>query len=395
MPKLFNGNMLFVDLAGGTIEEREIDDDLFRRRIGGAPLLASLTPNESIGIAAGPLTGLPCPAGGMAVACVEFERKHRFAPILLNAGLELKLTGFDAIVIEGRSESPVYLWIRDEVADLVKADKLSGKDAWETIAGIRKEQGDQRVQVISSSKGPSASLDYVSGWDGIGFGGAMRDMNLRAIAFRGMGEIPMADHATVLSKCSEMMKASGKMVGQRSGVRSLLRPEAAARINALKRDRACFSCPYPCMSYAETGDATHQSALLMDQISINNLAKSPGDGDLTAPLVRLHRNGFCLRGDMGASNTSLDGLVEKIIAGQEGRSSADGTFDTMTEGVGEYDLIAAGYVLGVCPRFLGLMQPPLTSYCELLDLAAGESIKRETILGLGNSLMMEGTNGRA
>ena len=391
MPKLFNGNMLFVDLAEGTIEEREIDDDLFRRRIGGAPLLASLTPNESIGLAAGPLTGLPCPGASMAVACVEYERKHRFAPILLNAGLELKLTGFDAVVIEGRSESPVYLWIRDEVADLVKADKLSGKDAWETTAGIRKEQGDQRVQVISSSKGPSASLDYVSGWDGIGFGGAMRDMNLRAIAFKGMGDVSLADPDAVLSKCSEMMKASGKMVGQRSGVRSLLRSEAVARIKGLKRDRACFSCPYPCLSYAETGDATHPSTLLMDQISIDNLAKAPGDGDLTALLVRLHRNGFCLRGDMGMSKTPLDGLVEKIFAGQEGRSSADGTFDTMTEGVGEYDLIAAGYVLGVCPRFLGLMQPPLTSYCELLDLAAGEGIRRETILGLGNSLMMEGT----
>jgi hypothetical protein len=192
-----------------------------------------------------------------------------------------------------------------------------------------------------------------------------------------------------------MMKASSKTVGQRSGVKSLLRPEAAARIKGLKRDRACFSCPYPCMSYVDTGDATHPSALLMDQISINNLAKTPGDGDLIASLVRLHRNGFCLRGDMGASKTPLDGLVEKIISGQEGSSSADGTFDTMTEGVGEYDLIAAGYALGVCPRFLGLMQPPLTAYCELLDLAAGGSIKKETILALGNSLMMEGRNGRA
>ncbi len=394
MPKLFNGNMLFVDLTEGTLEEREIDDDLFKRRIGGAPLLASLTPNESIGMAAGPLTGLPCPAGGMALACVESERKHRFAPVLLNAGLELKLTGFDAVVVEGRSESPVYLWIRDEVADLVKADKISGKDAWDTIASIRKEQGDQRIQVISSSKGPSASLDYVSGWDGVGFGGAMRDMNLRAIAFRGMGEVPMAAPDAVLSKCSEMMKASAKIVGQRSGVRSLVRWEAAARIKGLKRDRACFSCPYPCMSYAETGDATHTSALLMDQVSIDSLAKATVGGDLAAPLVRLHRNGFCLRGDMGASKASLDGLVEKVMAGQEGRSSSDGTFDTMTEGVGEYDLIAAGYVLGVCPRFLGLMQPPLTAYCELLDLATGRGIKKETILALGNSLMMEGRNGR-
>lgn len=389
MPNLFNGNMLFVDLADGTLEEREIDDDLLRRRIGGAPLLASLTPNESIGLAAGPLTGLPCPGGGMAVACVEHERKHRFAPVLLGAGLELKLTGFDAIVIEGRSEAPVYLWVRDEVADLIKADRTAGKDCWETISEIRKEQGDQRIQVISSAKGPSASLSYASGWDGIGLGGAMREMNLKAIAFRGMGEIELENRDAVLVRCSEMMKSSGPLIGKRKGSASLLPHEAAMRIDGLKRSRACFSCPYPCMSYTETGDNSHPSSLLMDQRSATFLAKASMVGDIAAPLARLHRNGFCLRGDITPGENSADDLVSRIIASPERSSFNDGTFDTITEGVGEYDLIAAGYVLGICPRYLGLMQPPLTSYCELLNIANGEEIPKEIILGLGNSLMRE------
>jgi hypothetical protein len=382
--------MLHVDLAQGTLEERDIDDDLYNRRIGGATLLSSLTPNESIGLASGPLTGLPCPGAGMAIACVENDRRHRFAPVLLNAGQELKLTGFDAVVVEGRSESPVYLWIRDEVADLVKADGLSGKDSWEVISAIRKEQGDQRVQVISSSKGPCASLDYVSGWDGIGFGAAIRDANLRAIAFRGMGEVSTASPEKVLQKSSELMKASGVLIGQRNGIGSLVSSEASMRIKGVRRSRACFSCPYPCMSYAETGDGAHPSMLLMDQISISRLARGTSQGDLTGPLAKLHRNGFCPGSNTERPGASPDQLVDAIISGGAESANPNGTFDTMTEGVKENDLIAAGYVLGICPRFLGLIQPPLASYCELLCTASGREISKETVVGLGNSLLMEG-----
>ena len=367
MPPLFHGKMLMVDLSDGTLEEREVDDDIYARRIGGAPLISVLTKKDGISLGCGPLTGLPCPGASMAAACVDKDRKHRFAPVMLNAGQEIKLSGFDAIVVEGRSEKPVYLWIRDQVADLVSAEKLAGKDAWESISSIRHEQGDQRIQVISSSEGPSASLNFVSGWDGMGFGGAMRDMNLRAIAVRGMGEVPVENPEQVLARCSEMMKSSGKLIAGRGGIGSMAPHEIAGKIRTSGRNRACFSCPYPCMSFIETGYTAYPGMLLMDQKSVIHLAKnSAKDGDILTDLVELHRGGRCTW-----------------------ESPANVTYETMTDGVGEYDLIAAGYVLGICPRYLGLIQPSLQAYCELLSIALGTQISKEAVLSLGNCLMKE------
>jgi len=368
MPAMMCGKMLLVDLSDGTLEEREIEDDILKRRIGGAPLLASMTKKDGISLGCGPLTGAPCPGASMAVACVEKERRNRFAPVMLDVGLELKLSGFDIVVIEGKSEQPVYLWIRDQVADLIKADKLEGKDCWGAISAVRKEQGDQRVQVISSSKGPSASASYVSGWDGIGFGGAMRDMNLRAIAVKGMSDVPVENPNEFLEKGSEMMKSSGAMLGGRGGVASLVPSEVTKRLKGIGRNRACFSCPYPCMSYASTGDDGHPNFLMMDQKSIIHLSKTAGaEADIVKEIAKLHRTGDLSWG-----------------------SSAGGTYETMTDGVGEYDLIAAGYVLGICPRFLGLIQPPLSKYIELLGIGLGETISIDTILSLGKSLLAEG-----
>jgi hypothetical protein len=130
--------------------------------------------------------------------------------------------------------------------------------------------------------------------------------------------------------------------------------------------------------------------LLMDQISISRLARGTSQGDLTGPLAKLHRNGFCPGSNTERPGASPDQLVDAIISGGAESANPNGTFDTMTEGVKENDLIAAGYVLGICPRFLGLIQPPLASYCELLCTASGREISKETVVGLGNSLLMEG-----
>lgn len=367
VPNLSHGRMLLVDLSDGTLEERELDDDLFKRKIGGAPLIANMAKKDGISIGCGPLTGTPCPGASMAMASIEKDRMHRFAPIMLDAGLEFKLSGFDIIVIEGRSEKPVYLWIRDQVADLVSAERFEEKDCWGVISAIRKEQGDQRIQVVSCSKGPSASASFVSGWDGIGFGGAMRDMNLRAVAVRGMSEATIEDPLAFLAKSSEMMRSAARSIGDRSGIASLLPNEASARLKGTGRNRACFSCPYPCMSYADSGDAGHPQFLLMDQKSISSMSKTSGsDIDLVRKLASMHR-------------------VGEISWG----SDSSATYETMTDGVGEYDLIAAGYVLGICPRFLGLIQAPLSSYIELLGIGLGGAVSKESVLSLGNCLLSE------
>ncbi|MHA1301816.1 MAG: aldehyde ferredoxin oxidoreductase N-terminal domain-containing protein [Candidatus Helarchaeota archaeon] len=60
-----------------------------------------------------------------------------------SVGLQFRRAGFDVAVIKGKAEKPVYIFIDDEMVDLVDASHLWGqKDAWETEDIIREEQGD-------------------------------------------------------------------------------------------------------------------------------------------------------------------------------------------------------------------------------------------------------------
>jgi len=64
-------------------------------------------------------------------------------------GAELKRAGYDAVVIKGKSEKPVYLWIDDDSVQLLDASNLMGKSPSETEDAIKDELGDYYVRVAS------------------------------------------------------------------------------------------------------------------------------------------------------------------------------------------------------------------------------------------------------
>jgi len=53
-------------------------------------------------------------------------------------GGQLKYTGFDLVVIEGKAHKPVYLWISDDQIEIRDATRLWGKTTWETLEMIRR-----------------------------------------------------------------------------------------------------------------------------------------------------------------------------------------------------------------------------------------------------------------
>ena len=61
---------------------------------------------------------------------------------------QLKFAGFDGIVLRGRAQSPVYLWVHDGQVELRDATHLSGQFTADVEDAIRDELGDQRVQVL-------------------------------------------------------------------------------------------------------------------------------------------------------------------------------------------------------------------------------------------------------
>jgi aldehyde:ferredoxin oxidoreductase len=114
--------------------------------------------------------------------------------------VEIKKAGFDAVFFTGRAKHPVWVHIGDGGVRISNAEHLWGKDTLETEDAIRKELGDGKAQVASIGKA-GEKLSLISGivTDGgriaarSGLGALMGSKNLKALAVRGTGEIPVAD----------------------------------------------------------------------------------------------------------------------------------------------------------------------------------------------------------
>ena len=122
-------------------------------------------------------------------------------------GPELKAAGFDAVVVKGRAETPVYLWIHDGEAEIRDASPLWGKTTGETQEMIREELDDERIRVLLI--GPAGEnlvrfaniLNELKDANGRGgLGAVMGFKNLKGIAVRGHDRINVKDQETVRSK---------------------------------------------------------------------------------------------------------------------------------------------------------------------------------------------------
>ena len=107
-------------------------------------------------------------------------------------GPELKMAGFEAIIIKGKSAEPVYLWIQDGQAELRSAKHLWGRTPLDVQKDIRSELGDDKIRVLQI--GPAGEnlvryacitndLRHFNGRNGMG--AVMGSKNLRAVAVRG------------------------------------------------------------------------------------------------------------------------------------------------------------------------------------------------------------------
>jgi aldehyde:ferredoxin oxidoreductase len=219
----YNGKILRVDLTENKTWVEEKDDLFYRTYWGGRGLVAyyllteappgadPLGPENVLVFAAGPLTGAPMAGAGRNSVGAKSPLTGGYGDAEGGGffGAELKRAGFDAIVVKGRSEKPVYLSIRDGEAELRDASHLRGKTTLEVEDSIKAELGDKLVRI--SQCGPAGEnmvsyacvvndLTHFAGRSGIG--AVMGSKNLRAVAVRGKGQVPLAD----LGKVRELAK---------------------------------------------------------------------------------------------------------------------------------------------------------------------------------------------
>ncbi|MFZ5634610.1 MAG: aldehyde ferredoxin oxidoreductase family protein [Bacillota bacterium] len=209
----WTGNVLKVNLTSGALANEPLDAKTAEQFIGSRginsylayryikPGTDPLGPENVLIFGVGPLTGTLAPASGRWTVTA----KSPMTGILgdANAGghwaPELKYAGFDHIVIEGRAQRPVYLFISDGRGEIRDASHLWGKDTWETTELIREELGDPEVKVACI--GPAGEnlvkfacviSERTRAAGRTGMGAVMGSKNLKAIAVRGTGPVQIA-----------------------------------------------------------------------------------------------------------------------------------------------------------------------------------------------------------
>ena len=121
-------------------------------------------------------------------------------------GTELKRAGYDAVIVEGRSKNPVYIWIHDDAIEIKAADQIWGTEIKESMAWIQADTDEQKCRTALIGPAGENKVLYASiiadcrnAFGRCGMGAVMGSKNLKAIAVKGSTLPAAADKEKVLA----------------------------------------------------------------------------------------------------------------------------------------------------------------------------------------------------
>ena len=210
----YAGRVLFVDLTTGKTRIEKISEETAKKYIGGIGLgmklwlsnskagVDPLSPENPLVLALGPVSGTMFPTGGNGHAFISKSPATGGIGEAVSHGTfgaELKRAGYDAIVLTGKAEKPVYLWLDDDSIQILDAENVWGRSPGETEDAIKDELGDYYIRVASiglagekQSKIACIINDKTRAAGRTGLGAVMGSKNLKAIAVRGTRDIAVA-----------------------------------------------------------------------------------------------------------------------------------------------------------------------------------------------------------
>lgn len=203
----------YIDLTTGKIDIKPIPVDVRRKFLGGRGLDAYLLYNHSpkgcdpLGpenplIVSG---GLLTATLASATARTHVMAKSPLGGMLGSANMggffapEMAWAGFHHLVIKGKADKPVYLWIKNGKIEIRDAKNLWGKTTTETQWAIREELEDEDIKSLVIGPAGENLVKFANVMTGIknsggrtGMGAVMGSKNLKAIAARGTMDIKIA-----------------------------------------------------------------------------------------------------------------------------------------------------------------------------------------------------------
>jgi aldehyde:ferredoxin oxidoreductase len=220
----YAGKFLEIDLSNEKISETRLGDEVLKDYVGGRGLATKilwdrlgdrweqidpLSPENLLLFLTGPLTGF-FPGGRICVSGKSPQSNGVVGSTVAGEfGVELKCAGYDGIIVTGKAEKPVYIFIKDSNVEIREAMHIWGKDAKETVTLLTKEcrallqdrfpqkgewkepallyigpagENEVRTAVVASK------WTHAAGYGG--YGAVMGSKKLKAVVVKGTGPLP-------------------------------------------------------------------------------------------------------------------------------------------------------------------------------------------------------------
>ena len=243
----WQGQILRVNLTEGTCEAEPLNTKWAQEYLGTrglatkylwenmSPTADPMSPENVLIFATGPLTGTMASTSGRyavvtkgpltgAIACSNSGGKF---------GAELKYAGYDLLLIEGRSEVPVYLLIQDERVTLEPANEIWGTTVWNTEEWIRNRHSNPQLKVATIGVAGEQGVRYAAVINDLhraagrsGVGAVMGSKNLKAIAARGTRGVSVKDPVRFMEAVNYgkkiLVESSGRAGLTKDGTNAML-----------------------------------------------------------------------------------------------------------------------------------------------------------------------------
>jgi len=220
MPYSYAGKLIRLDLGPGQWRVESFDDALVKKYLLGGGLAAkifyeemdpgldALHPDSSLIWMIGALSGTVLPTSCRLCLCGRSPLTGIWNEATVGGYWAAQMRGasYDGLVVKGRAEEPVYIWISDQEVEIRPAAHLWGLDTHETAAAIQDETDPQAQVACIGPAGERLSLMasvMIGGTDSRaagrgGMGAVMGSKNLKAVAVRGTSKPEYFDRQGLL-----------------------------------------------------------------------------------------------------------------------------------------------------------------------------------------------------
>ncbi|MFH1243571.1 MAG: aldehyde ferredoxin oxidoreductase family protein [Pseudomonadota bacterium] len=332
----WTGRCLRVNLTNGRFQHEDIPYELMEGYLGGRglgakvlsdeidPSVDPLSPDNKVIFVSGPLVGTGAITGASCNVLTKSALSGTIACAKVRGhfGAELKFSGFDMVILEGRSESPVILTIMDNKVDILSAVEYWGRSTSETEDLFMRKLTDKWAarETYLLTIGPAGERlvplaniinDGFLSVGGAGIGAVLGSKNLKAIAVKGSRSVTVADGnrfvqviTTLINKLNSAALTSQSMSSWGSaffvglcyqkgilpfknfqsssfGESKSVGTQSLSNAFAL-RSRGCFACPIACIKKTDVNNPLFRGkGMAPTYLAVGALGLNCGITDLT------------------------------------------------------------------------------------------------------------------